>query len=250
MCHTPELTHSWVLVCFTGSFSCEGTENVIRFSVWNIITLIQSDEDNRCELTVLSVLTSYSNVLHCISCNLQQQWWFLAPSLWQVVQKDEKCCHLCRKGKISFKQPPRVLMLPYYICITCSLSASPQFSGLYLVSLVVILIGFIAFNSVPTPTQRTEHPTSSSSSICEEGYDNPVATHDDAASQHVAVRISTEMEEDEQQRGGEKEDGWEEEEKRKRNRALGLSHSVRGGDEDEDVVGGSTKMWTRCHLYF
>lgn len=72
-----------------------------------------------------------------------------------------------------------------------------------------------------------------------------MATDDDTVSQHVAVSISTGTEEgdkDEQQTGGEKEEGWEEEEKRKRNRASGLSQRVRGGDRDEDVVEGSTKM--------
>ncbi|KAM9852931.1 solute carrier family 35 member F2 [Aulostomus maculatus] len=58
-----------------------------------------------------------------------------------------------------------------------------KFSGLYLVSLVVILIGFITFNTVPT----SRGPASSS--ICEEGcYDNPAAT------QEVAVKIPHEVE--------------------------------------------------------
>lgn len=95
-----------------------------------------------------------------------------------------------------------------------------NFSGLYLVSLVVILIGFITFNVVPTPVDHTDSSSSSSSSICEEDHNNdPVATQDDITKQEVAVRITAEEEED-----GEK----EEEERRK----SGLS----------DAVGRSTKL--------
>ncbi|XP_078103250.1 solute carrier family 35 member F2-like [Sander vitreus] len=64
-----------------------------------------------------------------------------------------------------------------------------NFSGLYLVSLVVVLIGFIAFNAVPTPTDRSDPATSSSSSsssICEEGYDNPAAADIDVTEREVA----------------------------------------------------------------
>ncbi|KAM7412562.1 hypothetical protein PAMA_020104 [Pampus argenteus] len=100
-----------------------------------------------------------------------------------------------------------------------------NFSGLYLVSLVVILIGFITFNAVPTTTDSS----SSSSSIGEEGfYVNPAANQNDITKQEVAVRISTEEEE-------------EEEEGR---RASGPSQSLRGERNDEGVVavGHSTKM--------
>ncbi|XP_072314657.1 solute carrier family 35 member F2-like isoform X2 [Eucyclogobius newberryi] len=46
------------------------------------------------------------------------------------------------------------------------------FSGLYLVSLVVIIIGSIMFNAVPTRTNLADPP-----SVCEEGFcENPVAT--------------------------------------------------------------------------
>lgn len=57
-----------------------------------------------------------------------------------------------------------------------SLSAPAQFSGLYIVSLVVILIGFVAFNAVPTPTAATDSsPSSSPAATCEEGCsENPV----------------------------------------------------------------------------
>ncbi|XP_075329097.1 solute carrier family 35 member F2-like [Odontesthes bonariensis] len=65
-----------------------------------------------------------------------------------------------------------------------------NFSGLYLISLVAILIGFIAFNAVPTPANPTDPDTSSSPpSICEEGYDNPVETENDITRKEVAVRI-------------------------------------------------------------
>nr|XP_020499151.1 solute carrier family 35 member F2-like [Labrus bergylta] len=75
-----------------------------------------------------------------------------------------------------------------------------KFSGLYIVSLVVILIGFVTFNAVPTP----QPATSPSSSISEEGsYDNTVATQDGIQKQEVSVRITTEDEaqEREEQRG-------------------------------------------------
>ncbi|XP_030600896.1 solute carrier family 35 member F2-like isoform X1 [Archocentrus centrarchus] len=57
-----------------------------------------------------------------------------------------------------------------------------NFSGLYMVSLAVILIGFIAFNAVPTPTAATDSSTSSSpTSACEEGrHENPAAAQGDA----------------------------------------------------------------------
>lgn len=61
-----------------------------------------------------------------------------------------------------------------YVFVICSL----QFSPLYLVSLVVILVGFIAFNVVPTPTA-----SSSSSSI--------------ALMQETSVRVTADDEEGE-----------------------------------------------------
>lgn len=128
--------------------------------------------------------------------------------------------------------------------LTCCLSALPQFSGLYLVSLVVILIGFIVFNAVPTPADSTDLATSSTSSICEEGYDNPVASQDDITQREVAVKITTaerEDEEEEQRGGGEKEEGLEEEERRKKKRASGPSPSLGGGNHDV-AVRRSTKM--------
>ncbi|XP_036005438.1 solute carrier family 35 member F2-like isoform X2 [Fundulus heteroclitus] len=104
-----------------------------------------------------------------------------------------------------------------------------NFSGLYLVSLVVILVGFIAFNAVPTPTDPTATTTSSSSSsICEEGfYENPGAAENDAP-----VRIPAEVEEeDEEQRVDEP-----------KRRASDLSRSL-GEETDEDCsVGRSTKL--------
>ncbi|TMS07817.1 Solute carrier family 35 member F2 [Larimichthys crocea] len=72
-----------------------------------------------------------------------------------------------------------------------------NFSGLYLVSLVVIIIGFITFNAVPTPTDNTDSTFTSSSSICEEGYYvNPLAIQDDINKPEVTARIATEEEED------------------------------------------------------
>ncbi|XP_054884613.1 solute carrier family 35 member F2-like [Poeciliopsis prolifica] len=73
-----------------------------------------------------------------------------------------------------------------------------NFSGLYLVSLVVILIGFIVFNAVPTPTATCI--SSSSSSICEEGcYENPGATEDDSNRDEDPGRIPTEVEEEDEE---------------------------------------------------
>uniref|UniRef100_A0A3Q2CPC4 Info solute carrier family 35 member F2, like n=1 Tax=Cyprinodon variegatus TaxID=28743 RepID=A0A3Q2CPC4_CYPVA len=74
-----------------------------------------------------------------------------------------------------------------------------NFSGLYLVSLVVILVGFITFNAVPTPTVSTDANTSSSpSSIYEESvYENPGATGNEFATEEAAVSIPAELEEEE-----------------------------------------------------
>lgn len=122
-----------------------------------------------------------------------------------------------------------------------------NFSGLYLVSLVVILIGFITFNAVPTPTDRTEPNTSSS--ICEECYyENPVAAQNDITKQEVAVTITTEGDnnEEDQQGDGEKEKVWEGEDRRKRRRRRRKkrpslpSQSLKQGDDVD--VGRSTKM--------
>ncbi|TDH15356.1 hypothetical protein EPR50_G00030760 [Perca flavescens] len=119
-----------------------------------------------------------------------------------------------------------------------------NFSGLYLVSLVVVLIGFIAFNAVPTPADRADPAASSSSSsssasICEEGYDNPAAAHVDITEQEVAVSITAE--EERQGGGGGREEEEEERTKAKKRRAPGPSQSLRRGSDDEHV-GRSTKM--------
>ncbi|KAF3693351.1 Solute carrier family 35 member F2 [Channa argus] len=108
-----------------------------------------------------------------------------------------------------------------------------NFSGLYLVSLVVVLIGFITFNAVPTPTQQTQHATDfSPSSTCEQGcYDGPVVTHDNTANEGGAARITTEVEEEddeEEPQGDGEKDGRGEEEDR--------------SNDDEEAVGFSTKL--------
>ncbi|XP_056298018.1 solute carrier family 35 member F2-like [Pseudoliparis swirei] len=114
-----------------------------------------------------------------------------------------------------------------------------NFTGLYLVSLVVILIGFIAFNSVPTPTDLAD-PAASPSSICEEGYD-PAAIPKDLTNREVAVNITAE--EEEQQECGETEEGLEEKQRR-RGKKKRASQSLGRGSGDKDVVtaGRSTKM--------
>ncbi|XP_034723702.1 solute carrier family 35 member F2-like [Etheostoma cragini] len=87
-----------------------------------------------------------------------------------------------------------------------------NFSGLYLVSLVVVLIGFIAFNAVPTPTDHAGPPTSTPT--CEEGCDNPAEDHvDDVTPKEVVVFI---ISEEERRGGGGRE---EEEEEKKRTKA-------------------------------
>ncbi|TNN77757.1 Solute carrier family 35 member F2 [Liparis tanakae] len=114
-----------------------------------------------------------------------------------------------------------------------------NFTGLYLVSLVVILIGFIAFNSVPTPTDLAE-PAASPSSICEEGYD-PAAVPKDLTNREVAVNITAE--EEEQQECGETEEGLEEKQRRRGKKKRASQSLGRGsGDKDVVAVGRSTKM--------
>ncbi|KAM6932113.1 solute carrier family 35 member F2-like [Lycodopsis pacificus] len=123
-----------------------------------------------------------------------------------------------------------------------------NFSGLYLVSLVGILIGFIAFNAVPIPTARTDTAASSSSSICEEGYsDDPnrqSTIPNDLRKWEAAVRITAE--EEEQQGCGETEEGLEEEQRRrgKKKRASRPSQSLGRGSGDVAVVAiiHNTKM--------
>ncbi|XP_037533585.1 solute carrier family 35 member F2 [Nematolebias whitei] len=110
-----------------------------------------------------------------------------------------------------------------------------NFSGLYVVSLVVILIGFITFNAVPTPTNPTD--TSSSSSLSEEGYyDNTVATDSGFTQREVAGIIPAEVkgEEDEEELH---QACWEE--KKRKTSTLGSSQSVR---DEEPVVEHSTKL--------
>ncbi|KAM4590580.1 solute carrier family 35 member F2-like [Fundulus diaphanus] len=104
-----------------------------------------------------------------------------------------------------------------------------NFSGLYLVSLVVILVGFIAFNAVPTPTVPTATSTSSSSSsICEEGfYENPGTAENDAP-----VRIPAEVEEEDEERRADE----------TKRRASDLSRSLGEETHEDCTVGRSTKM--------
>ena len=67
---------------------------------------------------------------------------------------------------------------------------SCQFSVLYLVSLVVILIGFIAFNVTPTPSDVIADHAATSSEV--EEYDNPVHTDrgDSTTDQDVSIQIA------------------------------------------------------------
>ncbi|XP_035011254.1 solute carrier family 35 member F2-like [Hippoglossus stenolepis] len=131
-----------------------------------------------------------------------------------------------------------------------------NFSGLYLVSLVVILIGFITYNAVPTPAAPTEEEEeerfrattdlTTSSSICEQGrYYDAAASQSEITKQEVSVRIPTEEVEDdkeEQKADVEKKDRRKEEKKRRRKkrRHSEPSQSHRGGKDF--AVGCSTKM--------
>ncbi|XP_058489219.1 solute carrier family 35 member F2-like [Solea solea] len=123
-----------------------------------------------------------------------------------------------------------------------------HFSGLYLVSLVVILIGFITYNVVPTPTAPTDpsSSSSSSSSICEEGQCD-VASQNEMTKQELAVKITTEEgrgDEEEQSADEEKKNGWKEEKNRRRwkkRRATGPPQCLEG-QNDVVVVRHSTKM--------
>ncbi|XP_032400773.1 solute carrier family 35 member F2-like [Xiphophorus hellerii] len=102
-----------------------------------------------------------------------------------------------------------------------------NFSGLYLVSLVVILIGFIVFNAVPPPTAAAA-VSSSSSSICEEGcYENPGATEDDSNRDEDPGRIPAEVEEEDEERRADKTDS---------------SQSFREETDGDRSVEQSTKM--------
>ncbi|XP_075871336.1 solute carrier family 35 member F2-like [Nelusetta ayraudi] len=58
-----------------------------------------------------------------------------------------------------------------------------SFSGLYIVSLVAILIGFIAFNAVPTPSVQSD----ASSSSCQESHTNPHLEPEEAAAGNAAA---------------------------------------------------------------
>ncbi|KAL6115671.1 slc35f2 [Pungitius sinensis] len=119
-----------------------------------------------------------------------------------------------------------------------------NFSGLYLVSLVAILIGFITFNAVPTPRDLTEPTASSPSSICNEGYaDHPAAIRKDFPKGEVAVRITAE--EEVHQGLGETEDVLEKEQKQSGNiRASGRSQALGRGSSKQDgfAFRHSTKM--------
>lgn len=118
----------------------------------------------------------------------------------------------------------------------------PQFSGLYLVSLVVILIGFITFNTVPTSTVHSESISYSSSSLCEESYyENPAPTQNNSTKAEVTLKITNEdvMDGRERQQMNRKNmEGLGEEV----SRAPGSTQNLRQGNRDEDVFVASTKM--------
>ncbi|XP_067101783.1 solute carrier family 35 member F2-like [Osmerus mordax] len=106
------------------------------------------------------------------------------------------------------------------------------FSGLYMVSLVVILVGFISFNVMPTTPADPADPASPVA--WEEGsYDNPAPVCDDSSTkQEVGVKITSDDEED-------KETAAEDEEERFRG-LPGLPWTT--GEGGECCVRHSTKM--------
>ncbi|XP_061576182.1 solute carrier family 35 member F2-like [Cololabis saira] len=122
-----------------------------------------------------------------------------------------------------------------------------DFSGLYLVALVVILVGFITFNAVPTPTDLQDPGASSPSSICEDGYyDNAVAAQNDATGREVTVRIPAEVdegEEEELQRDGGKKGARKERKARKKSTSRSSKRLADKSRDNEGVdIERSTKM--------
>ncbi|KAM6932931.1 solute carrier family 35 member F2-like [Xenentodon cancila] len=123
-----------------------------------------------------------------------------------------------------------------------------NFSGLYLVALVVILVGFITFNAVPTPTGLQDPSTlSSSSSICEDGYyENAVAVQNIGTGEEVTVQIPAEVveaDEEELQRDGDKKEGRKERKRRKKSKSRPSKRLADKSRDDEGVdIERSTKM--------
>ena len=103
-----------------------------------------------------------------------------------------------------------------------------------MVSLVVILVGFISFNVMPT---TPADPTDPASPVAwEEGsYDNPAPVCDDSTiKQEVGVKITSDDEEDEETTAREDEERF---------RGLpGLPWTTGGGGGGESCVRHSTKM--------
>ncbi|KAF7199434.1 solute carrier family 35 member F2 [Nothobranchius furzeri] len=106
-----------------------------------------------------------------------------------------------------------------------------NFSGLYVISLIVILIGFIAFNVVPTPANPSDNSsTSSSTSISEDGcYDNPVATENAFTQMELSVKIPAEVKE-------------EEDLKERKMSASRSCRSLGGNKSDGELTEQSTKL--------
>ncbi|XP_055003762.1 solute carrier family 35 member F2-like, partial [Boleophthalmus pectinirostris] len=71
------------------------------------------------------------------------------------------------------------------------------FSGLYLVSLIIIIISSIMFNAVPTQTDSVDPLPS----VCEEGfYENPVATQNYFTNQEIVLRSHREEQDAQEKR--------------------------------------------------
>uniref|UniRef100_A0A665TEU7 Solute carrier family 35 member F2-like n=1 Tax=Echeneis naucrates TaxID=173247 RepID=A0A665TEU7_ECHNA len=122
-----------------------------------------------------------------------------------------------------------------------------NFSALYLVSLVVILIGFTTFNAFPTPADPVDPTSSSSAATYTEGYsDSPGAPQSEITKQEVAVTITTGEEQDntqsQQQTGAEKMEGRGKFEGGRKRRASSPSPTQGRRSGDVFAIGRSTKM--------
>lgn len=113
------------------------------------------------------------------------------------------------------------------------LSSSPQFSGLYIVSLVAILIGFITFNAVPTPSVQSD-ASSSSLPSCQESHTNPHLEPEEVAAGNAATCTENDG------KAGEPRENWE-----GKWRASSPEQRIEESKINWNaIIEHSTKMWT------
>ncbi|KAG7259059.1 hypothetical protein CRUP_030045 [Coryphaenoides rupestris] len=138
-------------------------------------------------------------------------------------------------------------MYTLYSCmpVVVKLTSATAFSALYIISLVVILVGFVTFNAVPTIT----HTPSPPSSIAEEGgcHDNPAINLDDddddavTNKQEIELTIITPTTTGEEGQGDRRE-GDEDPRSKMDARTPGKGHVQEGGYGSFSDVVNSTKM--------